>query len=373
MEKIAKAFLVMCLALGISIYMEAQVINVNVTGVAELHAGNYQFGDIQWQLSYDGYEYEDIENATDTVYSFVPEGNFYYRARISYGDCPDDYSQVCHVLVSPEGTINGLFSVGDKKKVYFSQGNLQYKGSATTPYWMFAKRQWEYLGDNGQEIDGSPTVDRDLFCWGTSGYNHGAVKYRPWDFCDTGAHLEYYYAYGNPDKSLFDETGKADWGYNAIANGGNKENQWRTMKWDEFDYLVNVRDTPSGIRYAKGMVDGVRGLILLPDYWRDDYHHLNSTNNPHAYFDTNIITAYEWYHCFESHGAVFLPCSGGRYFDGYTTGYGGEGDYWFSNKGNDMWWSAYAIQFFRENLVMVDYIDRSWGYAVRLVLDYVVE
>ena len=102
MEKIAKAFLVMCLALGISIYMEAQVINVNVTGVAELHAGNYQFGDIQWQLSYDGYEYEDIENATDTVYSFVPEGNFYYRARISYGDCPDDYSQVCHVLVSTD-------------------------------------------------------------------------------------------------------------------------------------------------------------------------------------------------------------------------------------------------------------------------------
>lgn len=45
----------------------------------------------------------------------------------------------------PIGAINGLFSVSATKKVYFSKGNLQYIGSASTPYWKFAEHQWDYL------------------------------------------------------------------------------------------------------------------------------------------------------------------------------------------------------------------------------------
>ena len=37
----------------------------------------------------------------------------------------------------PEGVINGLFSVSSTKKVYFSQGNLQYQASTNT--WRFAE------------------------------------------------------------------------------------------------------------------------------------------------------------------------------------------------------------------------------------------
>ena len=51
------------------------------------------------------------------------------------------------VTYRPAGTIGGQFTVnasGDK--VYFSKGNLQYIGSAATPYWKFADNQWNYLG-----------------------------------------------------------------------------------------------------------------------------------------------------------------------------------------------------------------------------------
>ena len=65
----------------------------------------------------------------------------------------------------PQGVISGLFSVSETQQVYFSQGNLQYIGSAAEPYWQFAEHQWDYLGVNGQ-AGGNETIDRDLFGWG---------------------------------------------------------------------------------------------------------------------------------------------------------------------------------------------------------------
>ncbi len=79
----------------------------------------------------------------------------------------------------PEGAINGLFTINaNGDQVYFSQGNLQYIGSAATPYWKFADHQWDYIGD--AQTGTSEMLDRDLFGWGTSGYNHGAICYQPW-------------------------------------------------------------------------------------------------------------------------------------------------------------------------------------------------
>ena len=42
-------------------------------------------------------------------------------------------------LTFSEGAINGVFSVASNKKVYFSQGNLQYQASTRT--WRFAEHQ----------------------------------------------------------------------------------------------------------------------------------------------------------------------------------------------------------------------------------------
>ena len=162
----------------------------------------------------------------------------------------------------PQGSLKGGFSVGENTAVLFSQGNLQYIGSAATPYWKFADHQWDCFGDNGQGSD-NQDVNRDLFGWGTSGYNHGANCYQPWSTSQTYSD---YYSYGNSSYNLFDQSGQADWGYNAISNGGNLENSgWRTLTQAEWQYLFNTRSTASGIRFAKAQVNNVNGVILLPD------------------------------------------------------------------------------------------------------------
>lgn len=79
----------------------------------------------------------------------------------------------------PEGGINALFTIiEDGDKVYFSQGNLQYQASTNT--WRFAEHQWDYVGEGNNNISPNYNGWIDLFGWGTSGYNHGAVCYQPW-------------------------------------------------------------------------------------------------------------------------------------------------------------------------------------------------
>jgi hypothetical protein len=220
----------------------------------------------------------------------------------------------------PIGAINGLFSVSDTKQVYFSQGNLQYIGGQS--YWKFADDQWICLGNNGQG-SGDPYANRDLFGFGTSGYNHGANCYQPWSISTNGSD---YIPYGDYPSlfiiySLYDQTGQADWGYNPISNGGNQPNRWRTPNDTEWVYMFNTRTTNSGIRYAKANVNNVNGVILLPDDWSTSYYTLNNTNSSDASFSSNTITTSQW-NTLEQHGAVFLPAAG--YRDGTTINSVGE-------------------------------------------------
>ena len=72
----------------------------------------------------------------------------------------------------PVGAISGKFTINaNGDQVYFSQGNLQYIGSAATPYWKFADNQWDYLGTTTGQNSSNQNVDRDLFGWGASGWN----------------------------------------------------------------------------------------------------------------------------------------------------------------------------------------------------------
>ena len=132
----------------------------------------------------------------------------------------------------------------DGDQVFFSQGNLQYIGSAATPYWKFAEHQWDYLGATTNQDSDAQNVDRDLFGWDTNGYDHGANSYQPWSITANG---DYYWAYGNESYNLNDQTGKADWGYNAISNGGNAENQWFTLSQEGWDYVLNTRTLLVGV------------------------------------------------------------------------------------------------------------------------------
>ncbi len=216
----------------------------------------------------------------------------------------------------PTGALEGVFSVSALQQVRFSMGNLQYMASSNT--WRFAENQYDFVGLSNNHISSTYDGWIDLFGWGTSGNNHGAVAYQPWSTSIVESH---YNAYGSATYDLFSQTGQADWGYNAISNGGGQTNQWRTLTQEEWAYLINSRNTASGIRFAKGIVNDIKGLILLPDDWSSSTYTLNDTNTASAHYTVNVIPASDWA-VLQNAGAVFLPAAGSRYdvsVNGYST------------------------------------------------------
>ena len=270
----------------------------------------------------------------------------------------------------PEGAINGLFTINaNGKQIYFSQGNLQYIGSAVVPYWRFADNQWDYLGNNGQ---GSPNqnVDRDYFLWGTSGFNHGAKCYQPWS---TSPENSDYFPYGIDTANLYNQTGQADWGYNKIRNGGNQLNQWRTLTYPEWDYILFTRNTMSGVRFAKAQVVGINGIMILPDDWDNSIGSLNNINQSEAGYDSNVISSESvWLNEFQSKGVVFL-CSAGNRSALTPEGICGI---WFCNSFGFYWsssnyaeWSSYSLEIEDDQLSLHGGYSYINGFNVRLVQD----
>ena len=286
----------------------------------------------------------------------------------------------------PEGAINGLFTINENgDQVYFSKGNLQYQASTDT--WRFAENQWNYVGgvdynqnmleygnvyENGVKCDNAMISSTysgwiDLFGYGTSGYNHGAICYQPWSI---SYQWEAYYAYGSVNSNLNDQNGQADWGYNRISNGGNVEGCWRTLSHEEWNYLINVRSTISGIRFVDARVNDVNGIIVLPDNWDASLYELHNINNANVYnngaYDFNVVTLEEW-ELLENNGAVFIPSSGGRTGDQYMSN-GYHGYYWSTTSYDDH--SSYSVCFSNSGVILCDYwISRTYGWSVRLVQD----
>ena len=262
------------------------------------------------------------------------------------------------------GIINGVFTINaNGDQVYFSKGNLQY--NKTTNEWSFMEHQYDIVETADQDV-GENYANQNivsLFCWGTSGYNHGAMCYQPWS-TQTGWGF-YYYAYGNSSYNLFDQTGQADWGYNAIANGGNAENSgWRTPTRSEWDYVLFTRNTASGIRWTTGSVNGVNGVILLPDNWTASIYMLNGINSPGSY-SINIISEMDWDNILEVNGAVFLPAAGDRAGTTVSSDVGEWGSYWSSSTGSNY---AYGLLWGNSPIYPSDgEIAESVGRSVRLV------
>lgn len=280
----------------------------------------------------------------------------------------------------PPGAIDGLFTLCDGRQVHFSKGNLQYQASTST--WRFAENQWDYVGnsdvgtvfENGIKCDNSfisSTYDGwiDLFGWGTSGWNNGNVYYRPYDY------EQYYYnntgqGYGptngvSYENNLIGIYANADWGvYNAITNGGNSPNLWRTLTQDEWKCIFEDRTTPSGIRFAKATVNDVKGVILLPDNWDASVYELSYPNAYMAPCGVNIITDADW-GILESNGVIFLPVTGIR--RGTFVGQCYEGYYWSTSYFDS---NAASGEEFGDTFLSVNLVTpRYYGYSVRLVHD----
>ena len=304
------------------------------------------------------------------VYYYGEEKDFVTLSNNGGGETPE-------VPTVPTGAISGVFTVnGNGDKVYFSKGNLQYQ--ALTNTWRFAENQWDYVGtqdpaggpsgtvSGSDNSDISPTYSGwiDLFGWGTSGYDHGAVCYRPWSTSTTSSD---YYAYGSYEYNLYDKTGQADWGYNPISNGGNQENQWRTLTKEEMEYVFDTRSTAFDIRYVKAQVNNVNGVILFPDDWSNSICNLCDVNNGYADFTRNTFSASQWT-TLEDAGAVFLPAGGSRYGTSFYE-VGNFGEYWSSSCYDGSYYGHCSYGFYFQDsglgLGYVDYLPR--GGSVRLV------
>lgn len=259
---------------------------------------------------------------------------------------------------APTGAINGAFSVGDSAQVYFSQGNLQYQASTNT--WRFADNQWDYVGSDNSNLSSTYNGWIDLFGWGTSGWDNGNTYFHPWDSNNSsGSH------YGHPGQGgLTGPYAHADWGfYNPISNGGSTTHTWRTLLTEEWDYVFNIRSTISGIRYAKAQVNGVNGVVLLPDDWDLATYSLNDPNVDDVAFNCNVISATQWA-TLESAGAVFLPAAGYRF--GTSVGEVGScGYYWSASYFNSSY--AYLLSLKASSLSTGNASNRSYGRSVRVV------
>lgn len=230
-------------------------------------------------------------------------------------------------MIESNAPSNGYrFSVGENKSVLFSPGNLQY--CPAKQEYRFSPHQWEVIGESNKNISSNYGGWIDLFGWGT-GYDPAK---RSTD---------------NNDYSSFTE-----WASN-----------WRTLTKDEWEYLFEKRPGASS-KWGLAKVNGVNGLVLLPDNWSMPAGCSFASGKENGY-GQNYYTAAQWGKM-ESVGAVFLPAAGYRGGTG-VYGVGTGGGYWSSAYN----YSDYACSMlFGSDYVNPTYnYDRSGGLSVRLVQD----
>ena len=236
----------------------------------------------------------------------------------------------------------GLFSVGPNQYVTFSQGNLQYTQSTDT--WQFANEQWECIGA-GNIKEGALADKIDLFGWSTPATDFGVTA--------ATEESDYY-------------TSFIDWGSNTIGNDA--PNTWRTLTYNEWGYLVFERPNASSL-HGVARVNGVNGLILLPNDWscpsdvtfKSGFHIDYSIE---AYGQYQTIAQEQWLKM-ENAGAVFLPAAGYRTGSNvYSVQYSGY--YWSAIVSTSL--HAYCLDFNSDKTDMRSYV-RDIGRSVRLVRD----
>ena len=306
-------------ALGISAWTDGMVLNL------PLPTGDYT--DITVTA------YNSSDKAIISVTSPFKDGEAYAALR-AFG------RKVTASMPSP-------ISVSATKKVFFAPGNLQYLGNADgTGTWRFAEHQYDFMGDGPAETAtyrGNVTVDgytkyntsadkdvaRDLFCWGTSGYN----GYNPWMTSKTTN--DYY----SGDLAGTDY----DWGVYHSASGNSSEKiinggdySWRLFTSVEWAYAIartgrvyTRTDVPTYMEtknlYTSAIVMGVKGIILFPDNWDGS---LDKTIKYKTTGYAGTTCDAEKWATFEKQGCVFLPAANVR--SGVELTYANQGKYWSS-------------------------------------------
>ena len=243
-----------------------------------------------------GYEFVnwtkgDEEVSTNATYTFIATEDITLAANFAPVVIPP-------TLVTPS-VESGIFSVGNGKYVQFSTGNLQYEVGTNT--WSFASEQYEviggdpYTGSNntnyGMNVPGY-TGKLDLFAWSSDG-----------KFGVNPSNTDDDYGYAATDF--------VDWG--TLVN----ETGWYTLTKDEMKHIL-ARTKNGKTLWALATVNGLNGLILLPDNWNTSISLVYGYVPTQFVYTENQLTVAQW-EALEAEGAVFLPAGGSR-----TGGYGNE-------------------------------------------------
>lgn len=208
------------------------------------------------------------------------------------------------------GSASKSFSVSASRTVIFSPGNLQYH--AVNDEWRFAPSQLDYIGYGNENIGPNYNGWIDMFGWGTG---------------------------NNPTNTSIDVKDYStfvDWGVNKIGNDA--PNTWRTLTYSEWEYLLEKRVNALNLK-GVAQVDGVNGLILLPDSWKSP----SGIVFKPGFKGSKCYDCYDEYQKFslsdwsklEDSGAVFLHASDFRYGD-FVSPPQLYGRYWSSTK-NGPW------------------------------------
>ena len=220
------------------------------------------------------------------------------------------------------GSLSGVFSISDSTQISFSQGGLQYNakagshkcadGTTQNGVWRFAENQWDAIYAANANAASTYAGWISHFGYGTSGWNSGAKVYMP--YAQDTANANYINA------NLTGTKAYADWGvYNAIFNGGNQPNQWRTLTKDEWQYLLTERENAAQKKGIACIQDSICGLVFLPDSWtppsglsfKPGYYEGSETDLKKKFKAMNSYTFAQWLTMQEA-GAVFWPIEGSR-------------------------------------------------------------
>ena len=255
------------------------------------------------------------------------------------------------VFQAENGILPGIFSISDSTTIHFSQGNLQYQASTNT--WRFAEHQIDVIGKNKIHIYSNNDKWIDLFGWATSGFDNTAldslaINYQPWATSNeyNSNHPDNPFGYGfslffldtiDIDSIIIDsididstnidsvnieltidfsiDSTNYDWGiYNSITNGGGQDSVWRTLTAEEWHYLIFKRNNAENL-YGVATIEGVNGVILLPDNWVTPQGIIFKSGLGNAfgkkYFSQNNYNTNKW-NKMQLAGAVFLPACGYR-------------------------------------------------------------
>ena len=179
--------------------------------------------------------------------------------------------------------------------------------------WRFAPNQYDFIGLDNQHVGANYKGWIDFFGWGTSGWSgSGARYYQPYSYQGSSGANYGPRSQGNEHYDLTGDYAYADWAvYNAISNGGNQPGLWRTLSKEEWLYLSRRED---GNKCGAGTVNGVGGVILIPDTWSQPAGCPTFSaefSEEQDVWGPNHYTIAEWARM-EASGAVFLPASGWR-------------------------------------------------------------